>query len=81
MGEFAAKQHATILSLLPFRGATVHELAAMCDMDAHSIGKRMVELERARTVQVAKDAEGAEICRPGPSGRMCRVWWPLMGDA
>jgi predicted ArsR family transcriptional regulator len=52
---------------------TVHEIASLCRLDAHAVGKRMAELERDGDVEVARDLMG-DVTRPSPSGRLARVW-------
>lgn len=75
---FAAGQHDTILSVLRDRGpATAHEIAAYCALDAHQIGKRCGELEKARRIAVVIDGWGDELTRATPSGRQARVWYAL----
>lgn len=61
-----------MLTLHP-AGMTVHEIASLCRLDAHAVGKRMSELETADEVEVAHDLMG-EMTRPSPSGRLARVW-------
>jgi predicted ArsR family transcriptional regulator len=61
------------------RGATVHEIAALCRLDAHAVGKRMAELERAKLARVMRKRAddgmpGDEVTRASPSGRQARVW-------
>ena len=75
VGEFAKKHRELILQVLTLHpaGMTVHEIASLCRLDAHAVGKRMAELEREGEVEVACDLMG-EVTRPSPSGRPARVW-------
>lgn len=75
VGEFAHEHREQILRAMPLppENRTVHEIAAACRLDAHAVGKRMAELERASLVRVAVDVFG-EVTRPSPSGRPARAW-------
>lgn len=75
VSEFAKKHRELILQVLTMHpaGMTVHEIASLCRLDAHAVGKRMAELEREGEVEVARDLMG-EMTRPSPSGRLARVW-------
>lgn len=82
--RFATKHHAAIVQAMRdhgARGLTVHEIAAFCRLDAHAIGKRCGELERASILQVLKNADGSDATRPTPSGRSARVWVLVKGAA
>ena len=80
VAEFAGAQHEVILGVLSKRkDATVHEIATFCRMDAHAVGKRMNELQRAGKIRCVMDAGNGGVCgvpltRPSPSGRQARVW-------
>lgn len=77
VSEFAKQHHAQILGVLSQRpdGMTVHEIASLCRLDAHAVGKRMGELAKAGSVYVATDVmTGDDMTRAGPSGRQSRVW-------
>lgn len=73
--QFAADHHDRIVAVLRQHpaGLTVHEIAAFCSLDAHAIGKRMNELERADRAAVVINLFG-EVTRTSPSGRQARVW-------
>lgn len=73
--EFAKQHRDQIMGVLKQHsvGLTVHEIASLCRLDAHAIGKRMAELERDGEVEVVRDVFG-EVTRPSPSGRAARVW-------
>lgn len=66
----ASHQHRVLAAIQDLREATVDEIARQCEIPAHSVGKRIPELERAGQIV----ATGAE--RPGDSGRLQRVWRP-----
>lgn len=77
VSEFARQHHAQILGVLSQHpaGLTVYEIAALCRLDAHAVGKRMGELERAGSAYVAQDVMTMEpMTRTSPSGRQARVW-------
>lgn len=77
VSEFAKQHHAQILGALSQHpaGLTVHEIAGMCRLDAHAVGKRMNELEKAGQVYVFTDVMTHEpMTRKGPTGRLARVW-------
>jgi len=77
VSEFARKHHAQILGVLSQHpaGLTVHEIAGMCRLDAHAVGKRMGELEKAGAAYVAQDVmTGEDMTRISPTGRQARVW-------
>lgn len=74
VGEFGHVQHDTILRVLRHRGQlTAFEIAAFCALDAHEIGKRLGEMERAGLIHVVLN-EGRIVMRLAPSGRQARVW-------
>lgn len=75
VSEFARQHHQQIVGVLGHHpeGLTVHEIAAMCRLDAHAVGKRMSELERDGQIEQARDLMG-DVTRPSPSGRPARVW-------
>lgn len=75
VSEFAKRHRELILQVLTMHpaGMTVHEIASMCRLDAHAVGKRVSELERDGEIEVARDLMG-ELTRPTPSGRLARVW-------
>ena len=77
--EFNAKHAAQILQVLTLHpsGLTVYEIASLCCIDAHAVGKRMKELETAGQVEVVEDLTG-EVKRPTPSGRSARDWHRLV---
>ena len=67
--EFAGEHHRRILAAIsPYSGSTIYQIAAQSGLDHVAAARRMGELEKAGKVY----AEGE---RPGPTGRMCRVWW------
>ena len=68
--EFAGEHHRAILRFLgrSLGDATIYVIAENIGIDHVAVGRRMAELERAGLVRT----EGE---RPGPTGRMCRVWW------
>lgn len=76
VAEFASGHHDLILRVLRDRGPlTGHEIAAFCPLDAHSILKRLGELEKGGLIRVVTDAEGKAMTRTTPSGRRARVWF------
>lgn len=87
---FAGDHHTMILRVLRKlgrRGGTVHEVAALCRLDAHAVGKRMAELERAKLVEclLVPDGDAPDgttvATRTGPNGRQARVWVCTKGGA
>lgn len=85
--QFAAGQHRIILEVLRVIGPlTAHEIAPHTRMDAHQVGKRLGEMERAGWVRLVlidprsvRDARGKPavtepLTRKTPSGRHARVW-------
>jgi DNA-binding MarR family transcriptional regulator len=80
VAEFASDHHAIILATLrKHGGSTVNEVATYCKLDAHAVGKRMNELERAGLARCVMDAGkgghcGQPLTRMTPSGRQARVW-------
>lgn len=77
VGEFGGAHHAAIIAALRTHGTdglTVYEIAGYCELSAHSIGKRMNELERAGFVVVIERFDGTDETRKTPSGRLARVW-------
>jgi predicted ArsR family transcriptional regulator len=88
--RFATQHHAAIVQVLKdhgARGLTVHEIATYCRLDAHAIGNRMNELERAKIVEVhiVPDGDSPDgytvLTRPSPTGRAARVWFLANGGA
>lgn len=82
VAEFASTHRAAILAVLKKHpaGLTVHEIASMCRLDAHAVGKRMNELKAAALVFVACDVFG-ELTRPSPSGRAARIWCAAVNES
>lgn len=79
VAEFDANHHDLILAALKKHraGLTVHEIASLCRLDAHQVGKRMKELETDHEVEQAltRGPNGySPMTRTGPSGRAARVW-------
>lgn len=77
VAEFSGEHHRQIRAVLAGHpeGLTVYEIAALCRLDAHAVGKRMGELERAGQAYVATDVMTMEpMTRTSPSGRQARVW-------
>ena len=81
VSDFAGAQHEVIVGVLAKRkDATVHEIATFCRIDAHAVGKRMNELQRAGKIRCVMDkgsngmVGGAPLTRLSPSGRQARVW-------
>lgn len=81
---FATDHHGVIFATMREHGAgglTVHEVAVYCRLDAHAIGKRMGELEKAGIVETRVIADGdapdgyTVQTRKTPSGRAARVWF------
>lgn len=74
-----ATQAGVIHAVLKKRGdMTAHEIAAFCSLDAHEIGKRMVDLTALGMVAPAVFAGTSEpVRRKSPSGRMSQVWAAL----
>jgi len=68
--EFAGEHHRKILNFLALdrQGSTIYGIADYTKIDHVAIARRMGELERAGKVYTKGE-------RPGPTGRMCRVWW------
>lgn len=56
------------------RGLTDFELADIVGAQQTSAGKRRGELVDAGLVEVARDADGAKVKRPAPSGSNALVW-------
>lgn len=77
--DFAPQHHRQILQVLTLHpaGLTVYEIASLCCIDAHAVGKRMKELKTGGQVEVVEDLTG-EVKRPTPSGRSARVWRRLV---
>ena len=77
VGEFAGNHHLRITIALFHNptGLTVHEIAALINLDYNSVARRMCELQRTGLAVVAME-DGEEMTRPSPSGRMARVWRP-----
>ncbi|MGL4325825.1 MAG: MarR family transcriptional regulator [Beijerinckiaceae bacterium] len=80
--EFAGGHHAQILDALAKHpdGLTAHEIAAFCQIDAHQVGKRINELEKAGRIENIIIADGDSpdgytvLTRATPGGRQARVW-------
>lgn len=69
VSEFASShQHRILAAIQDLGDATVDEIARHCEIQAHAVGKRLIELQRARQIVPT----GTE--RPGDSGRLQRVW-------
>jgi len=66
---FANVHYKLILASLEFHpGETIYQIADRTHISHVAIARRLPELERAGLIRT----EGE---RPGPTGRMCRVWW------
>ena len=75
--EVAASHHPQILAALKRagrRGMTVYEIAALCRIGAHAVGKRMSELDQLGHAEVLTGEDGQAATRTTPSGRSARVW-------
>jgi len=72
--EFAGEHHRRILAAIdPVHGSTIYDIADMSGMDHVAVARRMIELASEVDGRIARvKAKGT---RPGPTGRMCRVWW------
>lgn len=66
------RQILSVLKLHP-EGLTVYEIASMCAIDAHAVGKRMTDLKGTGEAEVVTDLMG-EVKRMTPTGRRARVW-------
>jgi len=73
--ELRALQHRTIMAVMEIRPAfcvprdfTADEIAALCDLDRHQVGRRLGELEREGLVRRTGNK------RPTPSGRMAQCY-------
>lgn len=76
--EFAADQHSIILKVLREHGpCTAHEIATYCRLEAHAVGKRLNELEKAGRIRVVLDGAGKVMTRATPSLRQARVWFAV----
>jgi len=77
--DFAPQHHRQILQVLTLHpgGLTVYEIASLCNLDAHAVGKRMKELQATGEVEVVTDLTG-EVTRMTPSKRQARVWRRLV---
>ena len=71
---FADGHFRLILDALHAGPLTVSELATATELAEQQINKRLPELAQAKRVEVAKDGNGADLLRPGLSGRNQRVW-------
>ena len=75
--EVAASHHPQSLAALQRagrRGMTVYEIAELCRIDAHPVGKRMSELDQLGHAEVLIGKDGKAATRKTPSGRSARVW-------
>lgn len=75
--EVAISHHPQILAALGKagrRGMTAYEIAALCRLDAHAVGKRMSELQAMGRAAVLVGKDGEAVTRETPSGRSARVW-------
>jgi hypothetical protein len=67
--QFSNTHHKKILAALGGnREGTFYEVASWCDLPPSAVWRRLNELERKGWIETT----GAE--RPGPTGRLCRVW-------
>lgn len=72
--EFSGSHKERIVAALDELGeGTVYEIAAVAGVDAHRLGKRMNELEKAKVIECPV-IDGEELTRKTPSGRNARVW-------
>lgn len=77
VAEFVESHHTIILDALRTRpaGLTVHEIAELCPLAAHAVGKRISELESLGLIAPAvSTGTNAQLTRRSPSGRPARVW-------
>lgn len=81
VAAFRAQHHQQILQVLTLHpgGLTVYEIASLCNLDAHAVGKRMKELQGTGEVEVVTDLTG-EVTRMTPSKRQARVWRRLVNQ-
>lgn len=68
VSEYDDTHFGLILRTLKDGPGTFYEIATRCGLQPPSVWRRMPELERLGKVAT----DGSE--RPGPSGRMCRIW-------